>query len=58
MEAKILGIAIRKLTEAFDNFISSCMDEHGNPVQPNYRSLMRARSCLPNWCKNTLVKGD
>lgn len=33
----ILKIAIDKLTEEFDNFISECLDEHNKQLQPSFQ---------------------
>jgi hypothetical protein len=56
MQNNIETIAINAITDEFDLFISSCIDEQGKPKQPSMRDLMRARGCLPARCANTLHK--
>ena len=56
MSEEILKIAIRKLSESFDEFIGSCINEEGKPKEPSYKSIMKARGFLPPYCKNALSK--
>lgn len=56
MEHKITEYAIKAITCVLDDFISDCIDEHGNPKAPSRKMLMSTRGCLPAWCKNTLIK--
>ncbi len=57
MSEKMLKIAIKNLTFAFDEFVGECLDEKKKPKQPSVRSLYKARGTLPSWCENTIVKG-
>lgn len=56
MEQTIHEIAIRKLTEKFDEFVGECMSSNGKPKPPSMKAMYGARGCLPHWCKNTIVK--
>lgn len=56
MRDKVLGIAIKKLSEAFDEFIGTCVDVDGKPKAPDQKSLMKAKSVLPPYCENALSK--
>jgi hypothetical protein len=56
MPDAILSISIRKLSEAFDEFISKCVDADGKPVAPDRKSLMQAKACLPPYCSQALSK--
>lgn len=51
----VLKIAIKKLSEAFDEFIGACLDD-GKPKAPDYKAMMKARGYLPTYCKNALAK--
>lgn len=55
-DTKILEIAIRVLSTHFDEFITSCMDEHGKPKAPMHKDLAKARGYLPAHCKNAYIK--
>jgi hypothetical protein len=55
-ELKVIDIALRKIAEEFDRFVSACMDERGDPKAPAYKDLMRARGYLPPYCENALTK--
>ena len=55
-EDRMLEIAIRKLSEAFDNFIGSCLTDDEKPKMPDHRSLIKARGYLPPYCKHALSK--
>lgn len=46
-DIKILELSLKHLTDAFDRFLVSCMDEQGKPKAPQYKDLMRARGYLP-----------
>ena len=48
----ILKLALIKLSEAFDELVSECLDEDGKPQQPDHRALAKARGYLPPFCKN------
>lgn len=52
----ILKLSIIKLSEAFDEFVSECLDEDGKPQQPDHRALAKARGYLPPYCKNAYEK--
>jgi hypothetical protein len=43
-------IALRKMSEAFDEFVRACMDESGKPVAPPAKALAKARGYLPPYC--------
>ena len=45
-------IALRKLSEAFDEFVRACMDESGKPVAPSAKALAKARGYLPPYCES------
>jgi hypothetical protein len=49
-------IALRKLSEAFDEFVLACMDEKGRPIAPDSRALAKARGYLPPYCKAAYKK--
>lgn len=51
----ILKIALRKVTEALDDLAGHCLGPDGEPQRPPHKALMRARGCLPPWCKNSLA---
>lgn len=52
----ILELTIKKLSEAFDEFVGSCLDENGKPKAPDYRAIMKARGCLPPYFEHALSK--
>ena len=52
----VLEIAIKKLSEAFDAFVGSCLDENGKTKTPDYRAIMMARGYLPPYCAHALSK--
>lgn len=49
-------IALRKLSEAFDAFVSACIDESGKPKAPTQQALAKAKGYLPPYCKNAYSK--
>jgi len=51
----ILELALRKLSKAFDEFISECT-ENGKPKQPSMQALMKAKGYLPQYCENAFRK--
>ena len=53
---EILLTALKIMGGKFDEFITSCMGEDGNPKAPSYKALMKARGYLPPYCKNALKK--
>jgi hypothetical protein len=52
---KMLRIVVRQLSEKFNIFVGSCMDENGNPKAPVYKELMKARGYLPATCEYSLT---
>lgn len=48
----ILESSLRIMSEAFDRFIGSCMDQSGEPKTPDRVALMKARAYLPPYCRN------
>lgn len=52
----IIELSLRKLSEAFDRLIGSCMSEDGKSKAPDYKALIRARGYLPPYCKYALTK--
>lgn len=54
----LVKIALRKLSEEFDRFISECLNEGETIKQPSKQAIMRARGCLPPYCKNSFKKKD
>jgi hypothetical protein len=57
MEDEILILSLKKLSEAFNEFISCCLDEFENPKSPTRKELMKARGFLPPYCNLALSKG-
>lgn len=55
-DVTILKLSLKKITSAFDSFISECIDEHGNPITPSKGSLMKAKAYLPSTCTNAFKK--
>jgi hypothetical protein len=55
-DVAVLELSIKKLSEAFDEFIGSCVDPDGKPKAPDKKELMRAKACLPKYCANALNK--
>jgi len=56
LDSAILKLAIDKLSLAFDEFISACIDESGDTVAPSAQSLAKARGYLPPDCRNAYKK--
>lgn len=56
LDSIVLGIAIKKLSEAFDEFVCECIDSDGKPKQPTYQAVMKARGYLPPYCDKALSK--
>ena len=52
-DIKIIEISLRKISEAFDEFVNECTTEDGNTKQPSYQAIMKARGCLPPYCKHS-----
>lgn len=55
-DRKVLQISLEKITMAFNEFISECLDDDSKPKAPQMKALMRARACLPAKCSKTLSK--
>ena len=56
-EIEILKTIVKTLTINYDEFISSCIDEDSKEIKaPSKKDIIMARSILPKWCKNTLIK--
>lgn len=53
-ELFVLLSALRHMSLALDELISGCIDENDNIVAPSRRDIMRARGCLPKYCKMSL----
>ena len=51
----VLETALKKLSLAFDEFISECLDG-AKQKAPDYRAIMKARGYLPPYCKNAYAK--
>ena len=58
IDTEILEIALCKLSEAFDRLVSDCIDDKGNPRQPDRKTIMQSRACLPPSCENAFKKKD
>lgn len=56
VEQDILAIAIKHLSEKFDEFIAECVGTDGKPIAPSQKAIMRARGYLPPYCKMSLTK--
>ena len=52
----VLELAIKKLSEAFDEFIGASLGQDGKPRAPDYRAIMKARGYLPPYCEHALAK--
>lgn len=57
IDQKILELSLEKLSRAFDEFISCCLDDKENPKAPIKKELMKARGFLPPYCNLALSKG-
>ena len=56
MEKIVLEIAIKKLSEAFNEFIGACLAADGKPKAPDLRAMMKARGFLPPYCEHAHKK--
>lgn len=56
IDIKILTLTIEKLSNQFDQFIGACLDENGNVHAPTNSDIMKARACLPSYCKHAFKK--
>ena len=54
IDEKILEISLRKLSEAFDEFIGECMKNGG----PSKQDIAKARGYLPPYCNHAYRKKD
>ena len=54
-EVAVLEIALKVLSTRFDEFVSACLDAEGKPAAPARKDVMRARACLPPYCKYALT---
>ena len=51
-DKQILELSLRKLSEAFDEFIGECMKDGG----PTKQNIAKARGYLPKYCKYSYKK--
>jgi hypothetical protein len=58
MSNDILLIAIKSLSEEFDRFIGECLNEDGSIKLPSKQAIMRAKGCLPDYCKHSYKKKE
>ena len=49
-------LAIKKLSEAFDAFVDACLDENGKPKAPDRKAILKAKACLPPYCKHSFKR--
>lgn len=55
-DIRVLEISIQELSEAFDNFVGSCLNDDGTSKAPAKGAVMQARGCLPPACKHTFKR--
>jgi hypothetical protein len=53
---EILRLSLEAVTKSFDEFVGKCLDEDGKPKAPNIGAIMKARGCLPSYCKHSFEK--
>jgi hypothetical protein len=51
-DLRVMELAVKQLTDHFNEFIGSCMDANGKPIAPPMKALMQARACLPARCEH------
>lgn len=55
-DKEILELSLKKLSLAFDEFISECLTEDGKPKEPTIQAIMKSKGYLPSYCKNSYKK--
>jgi len=58
MKEKILLIALKKMSEAFNEFIGECMNSDGTAKAPGIRAIIKARGYLPPNSEYSLKKKE
>lgn len=51
-DKKVLELSLKKLSEAFDDFIDECMKDGG----PTKQDIAKARGYLPPYCQHAYAK--
>lgn len=55
-DIKVLEMAIKQLSINLNDLLTDCVDENNKPKMPRYKSIMKARGCLPKQYSMSLIK--
>ncbi len=55
-EIQVLELALKSVSTRLNDFVSSCIDEQGNPKAPTQKDIMQARASLPPYCAQAFKK--
>lgn len=53
IDKMVLELSLRFMSEAFNDFVTECMSDEGEPKMPTKQALMKARGFLPPYCSQS-----